>query len=182
MWLPPEIQRFGCVLKYELAEYADRLIEPKLLRKVVVIHGTGEPDTFFTQLAMPVGGSRHSGHVVAPTKTRAKRIARELAKRRGFPNLRVVASGYYGDFWEVEWGNRVPPGTTDEHTIVRGIYYGYSDQAIVEFIVPQRRYSRKRRVVLESIRSARREQHRRKDHTTIKLIRGASEAPQAQGR
>jgi len=36
MWLPPEIQRFGCAIKYELAEYADRLIEPKLLRKAVV--------------------------------------------------------------------------------------------------------------------------------------------------
>jgi hypothetical protein len=163
MWLPPEIKRFGCVLKYELAEYADRLIEPKLLRKAVVIHGTGEPDTFFTQLAVPVGGCRRSGHVVATTKTQAKKIARALTQQAGYPNPRVVVSEYYSpdpgvtDFWEVEWGDRIPSGTSGDFSIMRGVYYGYSDQAIVNFIVPQRRYVRKRRVVLESIRAARQE-------------------------
>jgi hypothetical protein len=133
------------------------LAEPELLTKAILV----TIQDWHPDLAVPVGKLRRGGHIVASYKVQAQKAAQLLAGYPGFPSPRVVKSATYGDGWEVEWGDPmsqdITPGflySKSEH-VTRGIYYGYSDEAIAGFIVPQRGYTRKRRMVPEDIRSAR---------------------------
>jgi hypothetical protein len=161
--LPPEAQPFGCICNWQRQDYMDKLIEPELLRKAATVHGTGRVHSFWTQLAVPVGVARRGGHVVTTTRAQARRIARILGARTGFPKPRVIVSSLYSPappdfvYYEVEWGDPAPHPNADPNAdnVERGIYYGYSDKAILNFIVPQRRYCRKRRALLELIRVTR---------------------------
>jgi hypothetical protein len=146
-------------LDFEREHLAQRLAEPELLKEAIPItthYGSWSENI---ELAVPVGKLRRGGHVVAPDKDQGKKIARLLAKHPGFPKPRVIKSSYYSSSWEVVWGDpppfddRATDGTSE--TIMRGIHFGYTDEAIAEFVVPQRGYSRKRRTALELIRSKR---------------------------
>jgi Family of unknown function (DUF6302) len=149
---PPVARR----LEDERARYARLLAEPELLDETIVI-----TNVFYCypELAIPVGKLRRGGHIVASGKRQAQKAARLLAGYPGFPKPRVVKSSYYSQQWEVVWGD--PPPFDDlatdgaKETIMRGIHFGYSDEAIAGFIVPQRGYTRMRREVLGYIRSER---------------------------
>jgi hypothetical protein len=116
--------------------YRDKLIEQELLKKAVLldVKAVGE------SLAVPVGKFRLGGHLEFHEKREARKALRSLAKRRGFPNARVIAipfseEGSQGTFWQVRWGAPPPfngSGQEVSCNILLGIYYGYGDEAIAE--------------------------------------------------
>jgi hypothetical protein len=105
--------------------YRDRLDDPSLLDRAVI---TEDGD-----LAVPVGGKRRGGYVGVDTRAAGRRLIRLLAGRPDeFPAVRLVL----GDGWLVEWGPELDWRGDDEHPedyVAAGVYFGYSDVAIVAF-------------------------------------------------
>ena len=99
--------------------YRDRLDDPGLLDRAIV---TEDGD-----LAVPVGGKRLGGYVVADTRAAARRLIRQMAARPGeFPGIRL----YGGYDWLIEWGPELDWRGDDE---VAGRYFGYSEAAIAAY-------------------------------------------------
>jgi len=115
--------------------FAERLEDHSLLEKALAIH---YGNLFF--LAVPVGGRRRGGWVPTPDRACARRVVAFLSDKGGFPNPRVKFEPGYAP--KVQWGDRKPrqPGKLTEYAVVcwqikLGKYYGYSDKAILDFIL-----------------------------------------------
>jgi hypothetical protein len=112
--------------------YASILAEPELLEKALLLDVRADE----VPLAIPVGKSRCGGMLEFSDKREANKAVRLLAKRRGFPNPRVIERRTDAVYWQVRWG--IPPpfdgmGQEVSCNILLGVHYGYSDMAITIF-------------------------------------------------
>ena len=135
---------------YEREYYAQRLAEPWLLDKAVLL----DVEANGTPFAVPVGKLRRGGHLEFLDKSEAKKALGLLKSCEGFPNLRIISLSLW-------WGDPAPFQGCDYAEpicgVVLGLYYGYKPKAIAEHCElhmnrPRRFYTRKQ--ILKLISSA----------------------------
>jgi hypothetical protein len=122
--------------------YPDRLINKDLLSKSFVIEtGSGISD-----FAVPVDETRVSGDISFEERDYAETaflLLRGFTKK--YPDLRLIDKWYYDEEGiiqelSLEWGMYLPAPNDNTHEeyikrqIVQGQMYGYTDEAIEEFI------------------------------------------------
>jgi Family of unknown function (DUF6302) len=113
-------------LKHPNFDYMkERLEDPSLLERAVPIVSGG----IVMDLAVPVGGKRRGGYVVLPSMRACREAHRQLTGKPGFPNLRIN-KGTEECPHNVAWG-----GTEPEGDLERGRYFGYSERAVLSFVL-----------------------------------------------
>ena len=128
--------------------YAQRLAEPWLLRKAVLL----DVDANETPFAVPVGGLRRGGHIEFLRKSEAQKALNLLKTCEGFPNLWIVSNTLcLGDPVPFQGCDYTEPFCA----LFLGIYYGYKPEAIAEQFEhhmnsPRRFYTRKQIIRLIS--------------------------------
>ncbi|MYR61315.1 hypothetical protein GTY54_35560, partial [Streptomyces sp. SID625] len=84
-------------------------------------------------LAVPVSksGGRRGGYLAVTDRVTTRCLRDVLDGMPGFPDVRVVWATTPAQCHAVEWGE-ARPGCWDDY--VQGRFYGYSDQAIAQFV------------------------------------------------
>jgi hypothetical protein len=116
----PDLDTAEARTAYERAWYLARLEDPEVLGRAVVL-----PSGL---LAVPCGGPRAAGSVLAASQEEARQIVSLLRGRPVFPLLRIdlVSPGEI----MVRWGAQLPRRSAR----AAGQFYGYADDAIRDFL------------------------------------------------
>jgi len=111
--------------EWEASWYRERLHDPSLIDfgVVVVVDGIGF-------LAVPVGGRRRGGYLAVDDFAMVGQLRAALAGLEGFPSVRVRRSTDPRVCHAVEWGDPAPRSDSE---VIRGWFYGFSEQAVVRF-------------------------------------------------
>lgn len=108
---------------HDYATYLDALEDSRLLAGAVAVKVFRVP-----LLAVPVGGARHGGCLVAGSDCRtALAICDALVGRADFPDVRIMEARRK---WVVAWGESEPDPGWDLVHPDRLRFYGYSPDAI----------------------------------------------------
>jgi hypothetical protein len=123
----------------ELAYWAERLAEPELVKKGVLLDVDANEEPF----AVPVGKLRRGGHIEFLRKREAQKALKQLNGKDGFPNLRVIScrdplTGKPMRYYELCWGEPAPFNGCDWGEpiccLLLGIHYGYSASSITQHV------------------------------------------------
>jgi hypothetical protein len=126
--LPAEVQPVDQRDEWEASWYRERLLDPTLIHAGVVVVVSR-----VRHLAVPVGGQRRGGYISLSDSAAVIPLRDALIGRPGFPHVRVHWSRFRSVCHVVAWGEQ-PPATCEDDDRVWGAHYGYSEQAIQNFL------------------------------------------------
>ncbi|MFF1714633.1 DUF6302 family protein [Streptomyces sp. NPDC058268] len=114
---------------YDYEYFAQRLADPWLLEQSLAVRPLRMPF-----LLVPVGGSRRGGYFSVPYRCLGLMVHDLVLGQPGFPDPRLRWSPYPDTSHVVEWGERPPTSWGPVDDITLGCFYGYSEQAIDQFM------------------------------------------------
>lgn len=159
----------------ELAFWTERLAEPELLKRAVMLDVQANGYAF----AVPIGKLRHGGNIEFLRKREAQKAFKLLDGNQGFPNLRVHTLLHRWSrglrrlyrrkgkplpvrYYELRWGDPPPFDGCDYLepicALLLGVHYGYRGDAIAQAVKAYEkcpRHSFDRKTILSLIEIAR---------------------------